>query len=804
MLSGWRVVRAAAGEFTSPAELSGRWDDAPEMECVAPVATIDDADDPDRFDWWHRATIQADEPVSIDFNGVTFPATVFVDGRAIAEAESMFLPVRVHVPEGDHEICVCFGSLDAWTRIRRPRGRWRSSLVGVPGLRWARTTLLGRAPVYGSVPAPVGFWRPIVVTPARSTTRMSISADPATGTVTIDGSVGAVGTVGCDHVIVTLHDPDGDPVIEQRCAMVDYRFGFTATVDSPALWWPNGYGPQNLYRASIRAGGAVLAERTVGFRSISVETSNQNFALSVNGVAVFSRGVTWAPPDCVRLHIPGDTMRENLQIFARNGANMVRIVGGLVYEQPEFWEWCARLGIMVWQDAMIATFDPPSEQSELIARELADHLAGISGNPALAVVSGGSETLQRPEMLGIASAERGISLIQEDLPEVVARHAQVPYVPSTPSPPASDDQVLAIRPDSGTAHWFGVGGYLKPLSDVHVAGVKFAAECLAFANPPSPAAVERHFGSAAVAGHDPVWKAAVPRDRNASWDFEDVRDFYVREIFHVDPMTVRRADPDRYLQLGRLAIAEAMRYCFAHWRRDDSGCSGALVLSGRDTAPGPGWGLVDVDGGEKVAMTVLRRVWAPIALVVSDAGLSGVRIDVYNETPRTLDCDVSITATNVAGQRVIEASRAVSVPARGAATLHDTDVSGVFRDLSNAFGFGVAPVDGVEVVVRCADVELELRDAVIVNPRPGQVDAGLVAVATRDCGDDWTLTISSAVALRYVSIDAPGWIPTDNHFHLPAAIPYVVRLHGGGENAAPSGTVSSIDSVAVASIDVPT
>ena len=48
--------------------------------------------------------------------------------------------------------------------------------------------------------------------------------------------------------------------------------------------------------------------------------------------------------------------------------------------------------------------------------------------------------------------------------------------------------------------------------------------------------------------------------------------------------------------------------------------------------PGAGWGLVDVDGEPKVALHVLRRLWAPVSVTLSDAGLSGVRIDIHNDT----------------------------------------------------------------------------------------------------------------------------------------------------------------------------
>lgn len=784
----WQLLRSQPGQYTHPSELTDLWDDAFPVKVPGPVADSGGGD-VDDSDWWQRCTFEALERTTIEFQGLTFPATVFVDGTHAAEVTSMFLPVHIDVEAGRHEICVRFGALNEWLGSRRPRGRWRSSLVATQGLRWARTTLLGRAPVYGDLTACVGVWRPVVATPTDRYTTVTVRTVAATGEVVVEGTTTAPDTTPFE---VTLHDPAAVAIAHGTARATGGRFTATVTAENPQLWWPRGYGPQPIYRLVTSADGQRVSDRPIGFRTIDASSDSSGLQLCVNGIRVFCRGATWTPPDAARLHVDDDEMRRHVQAFADAGATMLRVVGGLVYEQQAFWQCCAELGVLVWQDAMQATFDPPTEVSEVIARELEHVLDAVSGNPSLVVVSGGSETLQQPEMLGVERDAITIDLIDSLLPAVTARHCDAHYVRASPSPPSMGND-LAIRPDTGVAHWFGVGGYLRPIADVRSASIAFAAECLAFANPPSADAVERHFGSPAVAGHHPDWKAGVPRDRGSSWDFEDVRDFYVREVFGEDLLAVRRVDPARYLQLGRLAIAEAMGECFRFWRRSDSGCSGALVLSGKDTVPGAGWGLLDVDGDPKAALTVLTRLWAPVAVILSDDGLSGVRLDVHNDTPRAVIGRLAMTATNSAGARSVELTTEIVVPAHSSLTFADAELTGGFRDLSHAFRFGLPAADAVEAVLHRDDVPEVLRDVLVVNPHPRQAHAGLTAVATRRDDDHWDLRVSSEVALRYVSLDVPGWTASDDVFHLAAHLPYTVTVKRVTPGARLAGTVGSID-----------
>ena len=125
----------------------------------------------------------------------------------------------------------------------------------------------------------------------------------------------------------------------------------------------------------------------------------------------------------------------------------------------------------------------------------------------------------------------------------------------------------------------------------------------------------------------------------AAWDFEEVRDHYLAQLFDIDPVALRERDGHRYLALGRLATAEAMRRTIAEWRRPGSSCRGALIWLARDVGPGAGWGLVDSTGRPKAAYWYVRRVCAPIALLGIDEGLNGLWLHAINDTPRAVDAD---------------------------------------------------------------------------------------------------------------------------------------------------------------------
>src|SRR6185312_16769509 len=214
-------------------------------------------------------------------------------------------------------------------------------------------------------------------------------------------------------------------------------------------------------------------------------------------------------------------------------------------------------------------------------------------------------------------------------------------------------------------------------------------------NVPESATLERLAASTGgpLWPHQPRWKQRVPRDRLATWDFDDVRDHYLGVFFGVDPQRLRIEAPERYLQLSLVTSAETMAAALAEWRRSGSRCHGALIWCLRDLWPGAGWGLIDACGEPKAAYYALARVCRPIALFVSDEGVNGLAVHVINEAPEPLHAVLTLRLFRGADPVGTPGQCTLELAPRTTRTLAAADLFDGFLDLSYAYRFGPPPYD---------------------------------------------------------------------------------------------------------------
>jgi beta-mannosidase len=475
------------------------------------------------------------------------------------------------------------------------------------------------------------------------------------------------------------------------------------------------------------------------------------------------------------------------------GMNMVRIGGTMVYENDAFLDACDARGVLLWQDFMFANMDYPDQDASFMAgvtTEAEQLLDRLAGHACLAVLCGNSEGEQQAAMWGAPRERWSHPLFHEVLPRLCAQLApDVPYWPSS-----AHGGAFPHQGNVGTTSYYGVGAYLRPITDARRAEIRFATECLGFANVPQEALLDELARLGSLKVHSPLWKSRVPRDLGAGWDFDDVRDHYLREIFDLDPLSLRYAEHDRYLAFSRAVSGEVMAAAFREWRRARSGCNGALIWFLRDLWPGAGWGIVDASGDPKSAWYCLARVLQPRTVFLTDEGGNGLYAHVMNECATELTGVLDIALIHSSGRSTHE-RRPVSVPARGALELPVAALLEGFTDLSYAYRFGAPPYEAVRAALLDVDGQELAHDFhfLLGHRRMPVSDPGLNAVASILPGGDLSVEVSSERLARFVTLRVPGYRAADLYFHLTADAPRRVLMRRLGPEREIEGEVSALN-----------
>ena len=124
-------------------------------------------------------------------------------------------------------------------------------------------------------------------------------------------------------------------------------------MDHPRLWWPNGYGPQNLYQLHLvfnqDTAPSDQQDVTFGVRKLTYSVpGSDNLTISVNGVPVFIRGGDWGLDEALK-RIPRARLDAEIHMHQLANMNLIRNwVGQSTGE--DFYELCDKYGILIWDE----------------------------------------------------------------------------------------------------------------------------------------------------------------------------------------------------------------------------------------------------------------------------------------------------------------------------------------------------------------------------------------------------------------------------------------------------------------------
>ena len=117
-------------------------------------------------------------------------------------------------------------------------------------------------------------------------------------------------------------------------------------LQNPKLWWPNGYGKQNLYHTTFvfETDLKNISDKEnidFGVREISTtwNTTTRSRQAFINGQPIFIKGGNWIVSDEL-LRFTDERYDAEVRFHRDMNLNLIRVWGGALLERPEFYNAC--------------------------------------------------------------------------------------------------------------------------------------------------------------------------------------------------------------------------------------------------------------------------------------------------------------------------------------------------------------------------------------------------------------------------------------------------------------------------------
>ncbi len=547
----------------------------------------------------------------------------------------------------------------------------------------------------------------------------------------------------------------------------------TIVITKPELWWVNNLGEQPLYTVEVELQDTDSKPldawtRQIGLRTLTLERHldqwGESFYFACNGVPFFAKGADWIPAS----PYPGEAVnyKQFIQATADANMNMLRVWGGGIYEEDDFYAQCDAYGIAIWQDFMFACGTYPSFDAEFMANvkaEAEDNIKRLRHHACMALWCGNNEIEQgmpdSPGWQDSMSWEDYSRLFDELLADLVHELApQTAYWPGSPHT-SLGDRSDHRSPDSGDTHLWDVWHGKKPFEWYHTRLDRFVSE----------------FGFQSFPEPQTIAEFTLPEDRNiTSYVMEHHQRSGIGNSTIIHYLLDWFRLPTSFegtLWLSQILQGMAMKYAVEHWRRNMPRSMGALYWQLNDMWPAPSWASLDWKGNWKALHYMAKRFFNPLLVSgVADWENNSLQIHVTNDQRTEQAGTVEYIITDAQGTTLEQDTFAVTIPAGTTAAVRTIDVSALIaqrsaRDVLVWLQFHVnGEAVSEDLALFCRPKHLEL----------GQPKITSTVKAAGDGQYDVTLTTDRAAL--YVWLEVNGAKLSDNFVHLRPGVSKTIRV----------------------------
>lgn len=622
-------------------------------------------------DWMYRTSFVVDEhqlsrdAAVLEMDGLDTYADVFLNGALILRSDNMFVGHKIEVKpvlrKGVNQLLVRFRSpvKEVLPQLQTNGFDYPASNDHSP---WRTSVYTRKAPYsygwdWGIRLATCGIWRPVrlVFSDVARIEDYYVCQDAVTqAKADVDNRL-EINNVTSSTVSALLkvdyHYSDSDT--KEIKKQIELRPGantvsLPVSIENPHLWMPNGWGEPSLYKftASLSVDGVEIAkqERNVGLRTVRVvmddDEHGKSFYFVVNGKPMFAKGANFIPDDALLPNVTQERYKRIFEDVKAANMNMLRVWGGGIYEDDEFYDEADRNGILIWQDFMFACSSYPHDPLFVgrVKSEAEYNIKRLRGHASLAMWCGNNEIYEAMRYWGwqrkysaeaFAEMERGYNvLFRELLPQMVERLDNGRfYMHSSPY------EANWGRPDSwktADSHNWGTWHGRKPFESFDTDVPRFMSE-YGFQAFPEMKTIRTFAEEKDFELESPVMNAHQKADIGNALIKQTMGLYYrVSEKF------------EDLVYVGLVLQGQGIRHGIEAHRRNRPYCMGSLFWQLNDSWPVVSWSGIDYYGNWKALMYQSKRAFAPILInaikegddlcvyLVSDElqDHDGVRLDV--------------------------------------------------------------------------------------------------------------------------------------------------------------------------------
>lgn len=562
--------------------------------------------------------------------------------------------------------------------------------------------------------------------------------------------------------------------------------GFTIEIKDAKLWWPNGYGEQNLYTVKVTIcdeNGNELDswEKRYGLRTMTMNTDKDEwgnvFAHEVNGLKIFAMGADYIPEDNILMRVTPERTYKLIKDAVSANHNVIRVWGGGYYPDDAFFDACDEMGLIVWQDFMFAcaSYELDDEFEANIIAEARDNVRRLRHHASLGLWCGNNEmetqVLDGAWLPSVKQKYDYIKIFEYIIPKVVSEEdPQTFYWPSSPSAGGNYDNPW--NENVGDAHYWDVWHGEKPFTDYRKYFFRYLSE----------------FGFQSFPCIQTVESFTKPEDRNI---FSRVMEMHQRNraangkiMKYMGETYLYPNDFDTLLYASQLLQADAIRYGVEHFRRNRGRCMGSVVWQLNDIWPVASWASIDYFGRWKPLHYSEARMFNPVLISCEENGEinlrpqcieephdieKSVRLNISNETTECVEGEVNWKLCDPDSNVIKSGNEKVSVPALSSYWLDKEDFS-EYDELSVNMSYELV-VNG-EVVSEGSTIFTAPKAYRYSNPELSYVIDG----------DDIVVT-SKAFAMKiWIENEAGDLKLSDNCFDMQAGSRRIHIIEGAKEN----------------------